>query len=223
MKTATASETATPPPLPWIGDAANTDAAQTWSLPPSVLMVRHRFNAGAYFRLMAFYTLRLWRFYAASLLLIAVAPVAIIGGIKSGSPAPYLLLATITASALAAYLILVAGLTVLAYGASALFLRGAWFRVSLSAQGVERHIAAKIPGSLPVKSRWQDVVAITDWENGFLLEINLGRAPVLVPAEAFADAGAAKRFHDAAFALWQSRGDLSAVPDAVRWEFAPHE
>jgi len=222
METVT-PETDPDAPLPWLGDAANVSEAQTWSSPPSVLTVRYPFDTGTYFRMMGFYTLRLWKFYVAALLFVAVLPATLFGLLIPNAPVPPIFVVTLTVGTVIGYLLLVGGSTLLGYGLSALWMRGRRFRVKVSAAGVEHRLEPPRPFDVVTRTGWRDVVAATDWEGGFLLEKTWGRVPVLIPAESFADADAANRLHQAVAALWHSRGDFSTVPDDVRREFGANE
>ena len=95
-------------------------------------------------------------------------------------------------------------------------------QTTLSVTGVTRTIEPVKRGDIAMTTKWDNVRRVAVDSNGDLLIFShFGFAVLSVPAGAFADANVVSRFRDAAITLWQTNGNMSAVPDAVRQEFAP--
>lgn len=211
-----------PAPLPWLGNTAGAGAKQAWSASADMLEVRYPFARRDFFRQMISHHKRLWWLFA---LATSIAPIMIVCVhffVSSRIKLSPLVITFLTLEVPLLLGVILPLITWLSASSIEKAMRGRAYQITLSVAGVRKYSEPFKPGDvIGAMLKWANVRSVARGQDETLILPNRGLQAVHVPDSAFADPGAAIRFRDAAVALWQTGGNMNAVPEAVRAEFAP--
>ena len=219
-------ETPAPPnadaPLPWLGNAVGT-VRQPWAADDTTLSVRFPFTDRDYIYASLRQSQRMWGLYVA-MILFQPGMQVLVHYLKphkfSGSPRQLLisfllgLIAIIVPQFLLHWHIL---------SVTRRSMKGKTKQFFLSRSGVGTVFDLPKTPNFRAAIRWSEIGSVDRGQGGAFVCKRRSLQAVHVPGNAFADADAADRFYNALITLWQTDGDMDAVPEAVRQEFAPHE
>jgi len=204
-------------PLPWLGRSAVSQGKQAWSASGDTLVVQYPFVRRDFYRQIFANYKRMWWLFAfmgvfvASMLFVMY---FLPPSRTKLSPIPGLLIVLEIP-------VIMSLMTWLIATISEKSMRGRLHQVTLSAAGICKSIEPIKWGEVQIVTPWMNVKQISESREDTLIVPRLGITAVPFPNSAFDDADAARRFRDAAIALWQTGGNMDAVPESVRAEFAP--
>lgn len=213
-----------PAPVPWLGKNANTLIRQTWSPPEQggiILTLSYPFDKVSHqrcqIRLLQLRFPQICYSVLGMFVFLTVVLVAIIyhkqGNISIKSVLTVIIIATFFSVVIELF---TKGAAIL----TAFFARD---EKQIELRVMQNHIHG-VETSSPCFMQWTEVARIVERDGDIYLIAKLSfLKPIAIPSTAFADTDTAKRFYTALVALWQANGNLMAIPDNVRAEFAPED